>query len=299
MTNWFLARRLTPTAFDAQMMELRSRTTISGADMLFSMLSSHETDRLASLCLNDALPFDQKNSPRVNASYHAEPPSAEAKRLRRMLLLLQFTFPGAPVIYYGDEAGMWGGDDPDNRKPMLWADSSFASERSFDVTGDPEAYPVAFDSSLYRYYRSLSALRASSVALQSGTMQTLQIDDVTGVYAFVRAAGAEKVFVAVNTGDNSVPVVLSYLGVPEGVRLTDPIHNVSFFTRRDNVAFVLPPRSATVLLPEHVLQSPQAVPVTRALFHAPVEPPSRRRCCFPVRRLPSVPPAVGFFWRYC
>ena len=32
------------------------------------------------------------------------------------------TYVGAPMIYYGDEVGMWGPDDPSNRKPMLWPD---------------------------------------------------------------------------------------------------------------------------------------------------------------------------------
>ena len=32
------------------------------------------------------------------------------------------TYVGAPMIYYGDEVGMWGADDPSCRKPMLWDD---------------------------------------------------------------------------------------------------------------------------------------------------------------------------------
>ena len=38
----------------------------------------------------------------------------------RLAILLQFTVPGVPMIYYGDEIGMCGGQDPLNRAPMIW-----------------------------------------------------------------------------------------------------------------------------------------------------------------------------------
>ncbi|MCB2205004.1 hypothetical protein KQI65_09670 [bacterium] len=250
ITDFFLHGRETATGMDGQLMSERSRTTLSGSDMLLSMIDNHETDRIASMCVNDTLVFDRGNSPARNPGYLARPPDRDERRLQRMLLLLQFTLPGAPVIYYGDEAGMWGGDDPDNRKPMLWDDMVFKDERSFEVTGDPLRYPVAFDTAMYNYYRRLINLRENSVALRSGTMQTLQLDDVSGLYVFMRAAGAEKVFIAINAGDNSRECTLTYLGLPEGVRLYDPINGVSFYANRDRVRFVLPPRTVTLLIPD-------------------------------------------------
>jgi len=249
LLSFFLHRRISGTEFDSHMMTQRSRTTLAGSDMQFSIIDSYETDRLASMCVNETVPYDERNSPRINPAYLVRPPDATERHLQRMLLLLQFTLPGSPVVYYGDEAGMWGGDDPDNRKPMLWSDLTYEPECSFDVTGDPERYTVAVDSSLLWYYRQLISLRTQYTALSSGSMQTLLIDDAAGLYAFLRAAGAEKIFVAVNTGDNSRLCVLSHLGLPEGIRLTDPIHGISFYARRDQVSFVLPPRSATVLIP--------------------------------------------------
>jgi glycosidase len=166
-----------------------------------------------------------------------------------MLLLLQFTLPGSPVIYYGDEAGMSGGDDPDHRKPMLWPDMSFDHEVAFEVNGDPIGYPRRFDSSLFSYYKELIRLRGAWTALRSGATQTLLLDDVTSLYAYMRTAGAEKVFVVVNASDNPQPCVLPYLGLPEGSRLDDPFLGVSFFTRRDAVSFVIPARTATILFP--------------------------------------------------
>ncbi|MFZ1731275.1 MAG: alpha-amylase family glycosyl hydrolase [Bacteroidota bacterium] len=249
ISDFVLSRLCTSTGFDSRMMQQRSRTTLLGSDVLWNMIDCHETDRLASMCVNDTLQFDRENTLRVNPRYVVRPPDDAERELERVLLLLQFTLPGSPVIYYGDEAGMWGGDDPDNRKPMLWPEKSFDHELAFEVNGDPIGYPVSFDSSLFSYYKELIRLRSTWTALRSGATQTLLLDDVTSVYAYMRSAGAEKVFIVVNASDNAQPCVLPYLGLPEGSRLDDPFLGVSFFTRRDAVSFVIPARTATILFP--------------------------------------------------
>ncbi len=45
------------------------------------------------------------------------------------------TYVGAPMIYYGDEAGMWGGHDPDDRMPMVWEDLKY-DPQAIDPRGD-------------------------------------------------------------------------------------------------------------------------------------------------------------------
>ena len=64
-------------------------------------------------------------------STKCESPTTEERRIQRMVVLLQMTYVGAPMVYYGDEAGMWGGDDPCDRWPMLWDDLQYdaASQR--------------------------------------------------------------------------------------------------------------------------------------------------------------------------
>ncbi|MBR9976933.1 MAG: alpha-amylase [Bacteroidetes bacterium] len=249
VSEFLLSRIISSTTLDSRLMSLRSRTTLQSGDVLWNLIDFHETDRLASMCVNDALPYDRHNTVRRNPTYQIRPPDESEQDLRRVLLLLQFTLPGSPVIYYGNEAGMWGGDDPDNRKPMLWPDRNYAHEVSFEVNGDLTPYPNRFDSSLYNYYRKLIQLRKEWTALRSGETQTLLIDDYASLYGFMRTAGAEKVFVIVNAGEEAQPCVLPYLGLPDGVRLYDPFHDLSFYTRRDAVSFVIPGRTATILLP--------------------------------------------------
>jgi len=251
VTSFMLAESISSTTLDAQLMELRSRTTLSGSDVLLNLVGSHETDRIASMCQNLGLPYDQRNSPRENPAYRITPPDDSARALQRMIILLQNALPGSPVLYFGDEAGMWGGDDPDNRKPMPWPEFPMEAESTFEVNGDDRAWPVTFDSSMYRYYRTVHALRKDLLPLRTGTMQTLLLDDVASLYAFVRASGSEKVYVAVNAGDRPQVCTLSYLGLPDGVRLEDPLLGVSFFVRRDAVSITLPGRTATLLVPRY------------------------------------------------
>ena len=47
-----------------------------------------------------------------------------------MILVQQFTYVGAPHIWNGDEVGMWGADDPDDRKPLVWSDLTYEVEKT-------------------------------------------------------------------------------------------------------------------------------------------------------------------------
>lgn len=79
--------------------------------------------------------------------------AAEAKARYRVALLLQMTWPGAPAVYYGDEVGLGGGDDPDNRRPFPWA----------DLGGRP-------DEAMHAEFKRLIALRHALPVLRRGTL---------------------------------------------------------------------------------------------------------------------------------
>jgi cyclomaltodextrinase len=74
----------------------------------WNMLSSHDTPRLKRI-LKD-------------------------KVLRKMAVAFQVAFPGNPFLYYGEENGMDGGEDPDNRRPMVWKEEKWDEDfRSFVI----------------------------------------------------------------------------------------------------------------------------------------------------------------------
>jgi len=107
------------------------------------------------------------------------------------------TVPGAPMIYYGDEIGMTGAGDPDNRRPMIWRDWSEEQRATFDTVS------------------ALAKARHGSVALRRGAVQVLHAAEERVVYA--RVAPEEVVLVALTrepeTG--SITLVLpEYWGQP-------------------------------------------------------------------------------------
>ena len=68
------------------------------------------------------------NSPREDPGYRIDRPDERTRRLQQLILVQQFTYIGAPHIWNGDEVGMWGADDPDERKPMVWSDLRYEDE---------------------------------------------------------------------------------------------------------------------------------------------------------------------------
>lgn len=118
--------------------------------------------------------------------YLIRKPQAEERRLQRMLTLFQVAYPGAPYLYYGTEAGMWGGDDPDDRMPMVWADLSFEPQK-ISPAGQPERNDNPnFDGDLHAFYKEVLALRRKHPELVDGAMRILGASDRTRTFAWVR-----------------------------------------------------------------------------------------------------------------
>ncbi len=99
----------------------------------------------------------------------------------KLATLLQMAFPGAPSIYYGDEVGMEGGDDPDCRRSFRW------DQRTWDED-------------LLAFFRRAVALRHQHSALRRGQYVRLLADDEHDVYAFARKGDQESLVVVLNNG---------------------------------------------------------------------------------------------------
>jgi glycosidase len=97
---------------------------------------------------------------------------------------LVFTFPGAPCIYYGDEIGMAGLQDPGSRAAFPWDD------------------PASWNYELLEAMKGLTALRRAHPALRRGGYRHLLAEG--RVYAFAREEPGERLAVALNVGDHEV-----------------------------------------------------------------------------------------------
>ena len=126
-------------------------------------------------------------------------------------LALAFTFTltqrGVPLIYYGDEVGMPGAADPDNRRPMRFGAELNTREQR-----------------LLNHVRTVGHLRGSHRGLQRGVRRSLLTDGDGYVYA--RGAGADVAIVALNRGTTARAVTVRLpadLGVTDGTVLRDAL----------------------------------------------------------------------------
>ena len=198
--------RYGPTRFGRELDSLRADYPAEANYALMNVLGSHDTDRLASQVANPETRFDHAVGVSDNRAYRIRRPTAAEWQTMRLMLVHQFTYVGAPHLFYGDEAGMWGADDPDERKPMVWPDLRFAPEAS-DPFGRPRAAdPVAYDTSLAALYRRLARLRTASPALTHGSFRVLVADDARRVFVYERRFGERLAVVAFNLGSTRAAV---------------------------------------------------------------------------------------------
>ncbi|GAB6100140.1 glycoside hydrolase family 13 protein [Halanaerocella petrolearia] len=105
----------------------------------------------------------------------------------RLTSFLQMTYVGAPMIYYGDEVGMKGGEDPDDRRTMVWKDRGYTKP----------------DKKLFNHYQKLIDIRKEEPALRRGNIERIDLDNKM-VYAFKRSYKGEELLVFINAGNSKV-----------------------------------------------------------------------------------------------
>jgi glycosidase len=109
------------------------------------------------------------------------------------------------MIYYGTEAGMWGADDPCDRMPMVWQELSYEPQRTNPSGTAREPDAVAFDESLFNFYRAAIGLRRESAALRRGEIEFVAADDRAKFLGFRRSADGETLLIGINRGDAAYP----------------------------------------------------------------------------------------------
>ena len=199
--KFFVDKKLaiTPTQFDSTLQALRDSYPDSIDYALQNLLDSHDTDRLESMIMNPDREFNSDDSPRNNPKYDISKPDAEAIQRQKLIVLFQMTYVGAPMIYYGDEAGMWGATDPDDRKPMLWADLKYEDEKSNPLPGFSRRDDKnIFNKNLFDFYNKLIHERESNPALTIGSYKTLIADNKKKIFVFKRTYGSHEVIVGFN-----------------------------------------------------------------------------------------------------
>ena len=162
---------------------------------LMNLLDSHDTARLLWTLTPGA---------ETTAAKEANAANVAAGKLRvRLASLIQFSLPGAPTVYYGDEVGMTGADDPDDRRTYPWA----------DLGGQP-------DTALLAHYTSLASLRAGIPALRNGDFRVLLANDNDETVAYGRKTPSQAAIVAMNRSSSARTLSIPVAGyLPDGITL--------------------------------------------------------------------------------
>jgi glycosidase len=165
-----------------------------------NLMDSHDTDRYVSKLMNPYRGYDQGNRIQDEdrndhgTRYREERPSDEIYEKSLLGVAIQSGYIGAPMIYYGDEYGMWGADDPSDRKPLPWPDTG-PNKNAADN-------PVP---GLRRHYADWMNLRGDpeiGPVLRYGDVRNVDTGDAD-VFAFVRSLNGLEVWFVVNKGGRS------------------------------------------------------------------------------------------------
>lgn len=141
--------------------------------------------------------LDSHDTSRIRSTLGGNP------RLQRLAAALQFTYPGVPGIYYGDEIGLSDHPQLASRGCMPWEQS-------------------AWDHDLLSYYRALIKLRKNSSALQTGSFQEIFVEP--DAFAYLRESTQEYIIIVAQRTPtprpaSGIPVALA--GVPDGASFTE------------------------------------------------------------------------------
>ena len=183
-----------------------------------NILGTHDTPRILTLLGADAVPQDKA----MRAAFRLSP-AAREKGLRRLTLaaMLLYTFPGSPTVYYGDEAGLEGFEDPMNRRTYPW--------------GREEPRLLAL-------YRTLGALRRRRPSLQKGDITYLTADG--GLLIYSRRWADEVTYTLLNTGSLTRAVTLPW----PSAAARDAVSLQQFLVRDGQLHLELPPCDGLVLI---------------------------------------------------
>ena len=183
-------------------------------------LGTHDTPRILTLLGAGGERRDQSRDWRANFRLEGDALRLAKERLRAAALLL-FCFPGSPTVYYGDEAGMEGFEDPFNRRTYPWGHE---------------------DQELLAWFKQLGALRKTHPALRRGTIRYVAAEGP--LLAFARADDGEEILCVCNAGDG--PVTLPLPGNTASVLVGSPA--LAPLEEDEGVQITLPPRSGAALL---------------------------------------------------
>lgn len=181
---------------------------------------SHDTDRLYSRIVNDVVGRNLEEGKQLEKGYNGIRPDLASnyhpnttidwrnspikpKDILKLISIFQMTYIGAPMLFYGDEVGMWGATDPYCRKPMLWKEFLYDDEKNPSHINQNEVYSQKVDSDLFEWYKKLIRIRLENKTLIYGKFREIFADNERDVIAYERVIEDQLIIVVINNSFNS------------------------------------------------------------------------------------------------
>lgn len=193
--------------FDRELAPGRSVYPIQATQAMMNLIGSHDTERFITMAGNSA---------------------------DRIMLaaLFQMTYVGIPQIYYGDEVGLRGAKDPDDRRTFPWDWETNAGRKA-----------------IHDFYRSVIAIRHKYAALRTGAFRTVLAEGK--VFSFLREDDAARIVVALNadTAAREVSLDLGKFGFADGATFKDELSGATYKAAGGALTIALEPLKGAILVP--------------------------------------------------
>ena len=181
---------------------------------------SHDTDRLYSRIVNDVIGRNLEEGKQLEKGYNGIRPDLASnyhpnttidwrnspikpKDILKLISIFQMTYIGAPMLFYGDEVGMWGATDPYCRKPMLWKEFLYDNEKNPSHINQNEVYEQKVDSDLFEWYKKLIRIRLENKTLIYGKFREMFADNDREIIVYERVIEDHLIIVVINNSFNS------------------------------------------------------------------------------------------------
>ena len=205
-------------AFRESMETLRENYPPEAFYSAMNFLGTHDTPRILTLLGAAQTP----GTKRERAAYRLSPDErTQGTRKLRLAAMLLYTFPGSPTVFYGDEAGMEGFEDPLNRRTFPWGRE---------------------DERLTAFFLTLGLLRSQRESLRRGDLRYLYA--AGGGLVIQRCCGGERTVTALNAGTSPLPVTLDW----DGSTAMDGVTGQRFLSVNGKVRLTLPPLDGVILV---------------------------------------------------
>ena len=187
--------RIGGVEFATKLNEIYNRYSSNRFNMTQVFIGSLDTDRIFSGMINPNRVYDRNNqSDQGYLNIRPDLYDGTAVNKLKRVVAMQMMLPATPIIYYGDEKGMWGADSPRNRKPMLWEDYEPYDNETDNIIKYKDrlrslpsvvevnevqkwiSYPVKSNPDIENHYRALLKVRKEHKNLfKNGKLRILEV----------------------------------------------------------------------------------------------------------------------------